>query len=107
MNDNNKEWPKLVSGRGSHLAEVKAYFGDYNRKKKQEKFANALQLVEDKIRSLRDKTPNLPYSKTKLAEVEINKFFYEGETVDRVMIVLRSNGCQHYKKMVAAQCVHT
>ena len=29
--------------------------------------------------------------------MEINKFFYEGKTVDRVMIVLRSNGCQHYK----------
>ena len=76
MNDNNKEWPELISGRGSHLAEVKAYFGDYNRKKKQEEFANALQLVEEKIKALRDKTPNLPYSKTKLAEVEINKFFF-------------------------------
>ena len=107
MNDNNKEWPELISGRGSHLAEVKAYFGDYNRKKKQEKFANALQLVEEKIKALRDKTPNLPYSKTKLAEVEINKFFYEGETVDRVMIVLRSNGCQHYKKNGGcSMCAH-
>ena len=107
MNDNNNKWPELISGRGSHLAEVKAYFGDYNRKKKQEKFANALQLVEEKIKALRNKTPNLPYSKTKLAEVEINKFFYEGETVDRVMIVLRSNGCQHYKKNGGcSMCAH-
>ena len=29
MNDNNKDWPELVSGRGSHLAEVKAYYGKY------------------------------------------------------------------------------
>jgi len=34
----------------------------------------------------------------KLAEVEINKFFYDGRMIDRVMIVLRSNGCEHYKK---------
>ncbi len=60
-------------------------------------FIEASALVEDKIKQLRANTPNLPFEKTKLAEVEINKFFYEGKTVDRVMIVLRSNGCQHYK----------
>ncbi len=74
----------------SHLAEVKA---EVERKA----FERASSLVEEKIKSIRANTPNLPYEKTKLAEVEINKFFYEGETVDRVMIVLRSNGCQHYK----------
>lgn len=60
-------------------------------------FKRATILVEERIKNIRKNTPNLPYEKTKLAEVEINKFFYEGETVDRVMIVLRSNGCQHYK----------
>lgn len=60
-------------------------------------FKRASSLVEEKIKEIRSNTPNLPYEKTKLAEVEINKFFYEGKTVDRVMIVLRSNGCQHYK----------
>lgn len=74
----------------SHLAEIKA---EVERKA----FERASSLVEEKIKSIRANTPNLPYEKTKLAEVEINKFFYEGETVDRVMIVLRSNGCQHYK----------
>ena len=64
---------------------------------KDEKFDKSLSIVEEKIKDLRAATPNLPYEKTKLAEVEINKFFYLGETVDRVMIVLRSNGCQHYK----------
>lgn len=74
----------------SHLFEAKK---EINRKV----FEKASTLVEEKIKSLRANTPNLPYEKTKLAEVEINKFFYEGKTVDRVMIVLRSNGCQHYK----------
>lgn len=60
-------------------------------------FKRASSLVEEKIKEIRSNTPNLPFEKTKLAEVEINKFFYEGKTVDRVMIVLRSNGCQHYK----------
>lgn len=60
-------------------------------------FKRASSLVEEKIKDIRSNTPNLPFEKTKLAEVEINKFFYEGKTVDRVMIVLRSNGCQHYK----------
>lgn len=74
----------------SHLFEAKR---EINRKA----FDRASKLVEEKIKDLRSNTPNLPYEKTKLAEVEINKFFYEGKTVDRVMIVLRSNGCQHYK----------
>ena len=64
---------------------------------RKEKYERAAFLVENKIKEIRAETPNLPYEKTKLAEVEINKFFYEGKTVDRVMIVLRSNGCQHYK----------
>lgn len=64
---------------------------------KERAFKKASQLVEGKIKEIRSGTPNLPFEKTKLAEVEINKFFYEGRTVDRVMIVLRSNGCQHYK----------
>ncbi len=64
----------------------------------QENFEISRALVEQRIKELRAKTPNLPFKKTELAEVEINKFFFDGETVDRVMIVLRSNGCQHYKK---------
>lgn len=74
----------------SHLFETKLAC-------KNSAFIEASVLVEDKIKQLRANTPNLPFEKTKLAEVEINKFFYEGKTVDRVMIVLRSNGCQHYK----------
>lgn len=73
-----------------NLTEVKAVIGC-------KKLERAFSLVEGKIKEIRAGTPNLPYEKTKLAEVEINKFFYAGEIVDRVMIVLRSNGCQHYK----------
>lgn len=55
-------------------------------------------IVENKIKQLRDYTPNMKFEHNKLAEVEINKFFYEHKTVDRVMIVLRANGCEHYKQ---------
>lgn len=63
----------------------------------QKEFEDCSKLVESKIKELRAGTPNLPFEKTKLAEVEINKFFYAGQTINRVMVVLRSNGCQHYK----------
>lgn len=68
-----------------------------NKESERKNFEVASTLVEEKIKAIRANTPNLPFEKTKLAEVEINKFFYEGKTVDRIMIVLRSNGCQHYK----------
>ena len=58
----------------------------------------AKALVDKKINELRKKTPVIEYDCKKLAEVEINKFFYGGRMIDRVMIVLRSNGCEHYKK---------
>ncbi len=58
----------------------------------------ALNLVEAKIKELRTNVPIKTFNKNKLAEVEINKFYYNGETVNRIMIVLRANGCEHYKK---------
>ena len=74
-----------------------SYFEETQTVVECEMFDRAVSLVERKIKDIRANTPNLPYEKTKLAEVEINKFFYEGKAVNRVMIVLRSNGCQHYK----------
>lgn len=58
----------------------------------------AKNIVESKIKELRDSTPNIRFEHNKLAELEINKFFYNSNTIDRVMIVLRANGCEHYKK---------
>lgn len=55
-------------------------------------------LVEDKIKSLRTDTPLKKFDNNKLAEIEISKFFYNGKMIDRVMVVLRANGCEHYKK---------
>ena len=37
-------------------------------------------IVENKIKQLRDYTPNVKFEHNKLAEVEINKFFYEHKT---------------------------
>ena len=53
----------------THLAEIKTVA-------ERKKFERALSLVEGRIKDIRAGTPNLPYEKTKLAEVEINKFFY-------------------------------
>ena len=58
----------------------------------------AVNLVETKVKELRNSTPNLTFPHHKLAELEIDKFFYDSKTVDRVMVVLRANGCEHYKK---------
>lgn len=55
-------------------------------------------IVEEKVKELRTTTPNIVFPHDKLAELEINKFFYNSEIVDRVMVVLRANGCEHYKK---------
>ena len=64
----------------------------------QRQIQNAIAIVEKKIKELRDLTPNVKYQHDKLVEVEINKFFYNLKTIDRVMIVLRANGCEHYKQ---------
>lgn len=56
------------------------------------------KIVENKVQELRNKTPNIKFKHDKLAEIEINKFFYNHKTVNRIMIVLRANGCEHYKK---------
>lgn len=56
------------------------------------------KLVEEKIKLLRETTPLKEFDNNKLAEIEINKFFYDGKMIDRIMVVLRANGCEHYKK---------
>lgn len=55
-------------------------------------------LIEKKVKELRNKTPNICFARNKIAELEVNKFFYKNSIVDRAMIVLRANGCEHYKK---------
>ncbi|MDR1467431.1 MAG: hypothetical protein LBI55_03340 [Oscillospiraceae bacterium] len=61
-------------------------------------FESALNLFENKIKSLRTKVPLKTFNKNKLAKLEINKFYFEDKEVDRVMVVLRAAGCEHYKK---------
>ena len=55
-------------------------------------------IIEEQIKHLRDKTPLKDFDNNKPAEIEINKFFYDGKMIDRIMVVLRTNGCEHYKK---------
>lgn len=70
-------------------------------------YIKALSLVENKIKQLRCKVPCKSFDKNKPAEIEINNFFYEGECIDRIMIVLRANGCEHYLKTGGcSMCAH-
>ena len=55
-------------------------------------------LIEKKIKHLRESTPLKNFDNNKPAEVEVNKFFYDGKMINRLMVVLRANGCEHYKK---------
>ena len=57
----------------------------------------AKYIIEKNVKRLREITPNVKFPHNKLAELEINKFFYKTQTIDRVMVVLRANGCEHYK----------
>lgn len=63
-----------------------------------DKYTEALNFVENKIKTLRTKVPIKRFNKNKLAKLEVNKFYFEGAAVDRIMIVLRAAGCEHYKK---------
>ncbi len=70
-------------------------------------FDIALGLVEDNLGTIRERVPYRDFDPTKPAEVEVNKFYFEGNTVDRIMVVLRSNGCNHYNsKKGCSMCGH-
>lgn len=67
----------------------------------------AKSIIEKNVKKLREITPNVEFSHKKLAELEINKFFYKTQTIDRAMVVLRANGCEHYKKNGGcSMCAH-
>jgi len=70
-------------------------------------FDKALYLVKERLKQIRKQVPPRRFDKKKPAEVEINKFWYDGKTVDRIMLVLRSTGCSHYKnKEGCSMCGH-
>ncbi|OGO86374.1 MAG: hypothetical protein A2Y24_08780 [Clostridiales bacterium GWE2_32_10] len=67
----------------------------------------ALNKVEERIKMIRKLVKSRSFDKESLAEVEINKFFYNGEAINRVMVVLRANGCEHYKESGGcSMCAH-
>lgn len=70
-------------------------------------FEQAKTLIEKKLRELRAQVLNRKFDHRRPAEVEVNKFWFNGETVDRIMIVLRSSGCEHYAtNQGCAMCSH-
>jgi archaeosine synthase beta-subunit len=67
----------------------------------------ALGLVESRLAELRADVPRRFFDPAKPAEIEINKFWFDGRTIDRIMVVLRSTGCEHYKdKKGCSMCAH-
>jgi hypothetical protein len=70
-------------------------------------FDQALQLVDSRLTQIRGLVPRRLFDHSKVAEIEINDFFYEGKTVPRVMVVLRSTGCRHYAdNQGCSMCAH-
>jgi archaeosine synthase beta-subunit len=71
------------------------------------KFDKAMGEIENKLKGLRQNAANRKFDPTLPAEVEINKFWFENETIDRIMVVLRSTGCSHYNsKQGCSMCAH-
>jgi len=70
-------------------------------------FEEALDLVESRLSSIRAEVPQRHFDPTRPAEVEINEFYFNGRTIDRVMVVLRATGCEHYgTKKGCSMCAH-
>lgn len=70
-------------------------------------FNRAIHLVEEKLKNLRKQVPQRQFNPKKPAEIEINEFWFEGNVVDRIMVVLRSTGCSHYRlKGGCSMCAH-
>lgn len=70
-------------------------------------YNQAMTLVENQLRSLRKRTRRANFDLKKPAEIEVNEFYLSGETVRRVMIVLRTNGCEAYKRNFGcSMCAH-
>ena len=59
-------------------------------------FSRALELIDSNLCQIRKKVSNRDFDPNKVAEIEVNDFYYEGKTVPRIMVVLRATGCQHY-----------
>ena len=76
-------------------------------KKNIPQFDEALSLVEERLGKLRKQVPNRRFDPKIPAEVEINQFWFGGNTIDRIMVVLRSTGCSYYKtKQGCSMCAH-
>ena len=70
-------------------------------------FNQALDLVENRLSIIRAEVPQRHFNLTRPAEVEINEFYFDGRTIDRIMVVLRATGCEHYgTKKGCSMCGH-
>ena len=49
-------------------------------------YSIAVELVKDEINKLRNQVPQKYFNKNRPAEVEINKFYFNGDSVDRLTL---------------------
>ncbi len=72
-----------------------------------DEFQEALGLIERKLKELREEVPSRIFNHRRPAEVEVNQFWFENRTINRIMVVLRSTGCSHYQlKQGCSMCAH-
>lgn len=70
-------------------------------------YDQALNLVGDILGDIRKLVPERAFDPNKVAEIEVNEFYYNGKAVPRVMVVLRSTGCEHYgSNQGCSMCAH-
>ncbi len=70
-------------------------------------FENAKYLVEQRLQKIRNNVTHRIFNPNKVAEIEINEFFFNGAAVNRVMVVLRATGCEAYKTTNGcSMCAH-
>jgi len=75
--------------------------------KNSNEYDRALSLISRSLKAIRIQVPPRTFDHNKVAEIEVNKFIFEGKVVDRIMVVLRATGCTHYKsKHGCSMCAH-
>lgn len=61
-------------------------------------YDGAMAALESRLGKLRKKAVRRGFDVTRPAEIETNRFFFDGAAVDRLMVVLRATGCQSYRE---------
>lgn len=70
-------------------------------------YQEAAKLMNTNLKMIRGEVNSRAFDRNKVAEIEINEFFYKGEAVPRIMVVLRATGCAYYESGYGcSMCAH-